>query len=194
MLVRRSPSHRNASTIQWGMTSAHLTRGIQRFSGRSRSPSTRTGETDGPAGTDMARTFDLGVQTTLRPPVPAGRGGGLRFGRQWSLDAPVEPRLDVLDRVGEEDGVVLARHVAEMRRQDGAGSGAERIVLAEGLAVGDVERGGRDRAVVQGAQQGAGVEERPARGVDEERVALLAADLRGADDPGAARRQFVVER
>src|SRR3954452_16226063 len=153
MLVGTRGSHRNASTIQWGIVSAHLTRGIQRFSGRSRSPSTRTGETDGPAGTDMARTFDLGVQTTLRPPVAAGQGGVLRFGRQWSLDAPVEPRLDVLDRVGEEDGVVLARDVAEMRRQHGAGSGAERVVFVERLAVVHVERDASDRAVVQRAQQ-----------------------------------------
>src|SRR5215217_541995 len=116
-LVKKNPSHRKARTIQWGIARIHLTSHSARL-GASRSPSKRTGETDGPAGVDMARTFLSGVAPTLRRSASAGQGGVLRFRGQSPLDPPVEPRLDVGDDVGEEHGVVLARDVAEMRRQD----------------------------------------------------------------------------
>ena len=107
---------------------------------------------------------------------------------------PAQPRRDVLDRVAVEHLVGPGRHVAEVGREQRARRLAQLAVLRQRLLGVDVERGAGDRALAQRRQQRVLVDDRPARGVDQQRRRLHQRELARADQPARAVAEPRVDR
>ena len=76
-----------------------------------------------------------------------------------------------------DDLIGAVADVAEVRRQDGARRGAERVVGGERLGVVDIQARPGDRAAVQGSEERPALDDRPARGGGVDRAADLRAPL-----------------
>ena len=108
-------------------------------------------------GLERAGPPDLGRQ----PPEPASRSGGWSSADRSSGIAgqdvarpAVEEGLHQIDRIAIEDPVGLARHVADVRRQQEVRRAPQRVILRQRLLVVDVERGARDLALLEGLRSG----------------------------------------
>src|SRR5215217_1867164 len=133
---------------------------------------------------------------TRRPERPSWRYS-MRVSLGWVQHAhglPTHPRGDVLDRIAVEHLVGARAHVAEVGGEQRARRLADRMVLRQRLLGVDVERGARDRALAQRLQQHVLVDDRAARGVDEDRRPLHQAQLARADEPARAVAQPRVDR
>src|SRR5919197_1465795 len=94
----------------------------------------------------------------------------------------VEIREDRLRGLAEEDAVALRGDEAEVRREDHVVEREQRMAFRQRLDVEHVEGGARDAACAQRLDEGALVDDGPARRVDEEGARLHEGEVAGGDE------------
>ena len=112
---------------------------------------------------------------------PWGQEGsalGLALGQQPDR-LPLLPGRDVLHRVFVPVAHGALGHIPDVRSEQRVRGAAQRVIEGQRLAVEDIERRARDRAVAEGGEQRRVVDDRPPRGVDEIARGDIMAPVRG---------------
>lgn len=124
----------------------------------------------------------------------------MRSGAPPGLTSVARVRHDVLERLpgvesadllnGKAEGAVdeLRRGAADVRGDEAIGGAPERVAFRQRLRVSDIN-GRTNVFCLQGADEGVGIDDGPARGVDEQSSRLHALHLRFAEEAASLWRE-----